>query len=146
MKKVHYYALTEKGKLDVGRVPVCEFYSREEKYEVSDYDDVVLKVFEKIAQKENATHSRSQNNKHRKAVPKYRICKKESIKKVNSTSEDEYAYEYDRSLYSMKPILKSSEVDDSRPTSIMVHTKSPTLISVLSGKINTVYDLDEYLN
>lgn len=45
----------------------------------------------------------------------------------------------------MKPILKASEVDDSRPTAIKVMSKEPTFISVLSGKINTVYDLDEYL-
>lgn len=57
----------------------------------------------------------------------------------------EYAYSYDRSLYSMKPILKSSEVDDSRPTAIKVMSRQPVFISVLSGKINTVYDLDEYL-
>lgn len=59
--------------------------------------------------------------------------------------KEEYAYSYVESLYSMKPILKSSEVDDSRPTSIRVLSESPTFISVLSGKINTVYDLDEYL-
>lgn len=57
----------------------------------------------------------------------------------------EYGYTYDSSLFSMKPILKSSEVDDSRPTSIKISSKSPTFISVLSGKINTVYDLDPYL-
>lgn len=57
----------------------------------------------------------------------------------------EYAYTYVKSLYSMKPILKSSEVDDSRPTAIRVLNKEPMFISVLSGKINTVYDLDEYL-
>ena len=57
----------------------------------------------------------------------------------------ELGYTYDRSLYSMKPILKSSEVDDSRPTAIRVNSVDPTFISVLSGKINTVYDLDEYL-
>lgn len=57
----------------------------------------------------------------------------------------EYGYIYERSLYSMKPILKSSEVDDSRPTAISVMSSSPTFISVLSGKINTVYDLDEFL-
>lgn len=56
-----------------------------------------------------------------------------------------YSYRYKESLYSMKPILKSSEVDDSRPTAIKVLCKNPTLISVLSGKINTVYDLEEYL-
>lgn len=59
--------------------------------------------------------------------------------------KEEYAYTYDRSLFSMKPILRSSEVDDSRPTAIRVNTLEPTFISVLSGKINTVYDLDEYL-
>ncbi len=59
--------------------------------------------------------------------------------------KEEYAYSYDRSLFSMKPILRSSEVDDSRPTAIRVNTSDPTFISVLSGKINTVYDLDEYL-
>lgn len=62
----------------------------------------------------------------------------------------EYTYEYQASLFSMKPILKSSEVDDSRPTAIKVHfgktgEKEPVFISVLSGKINTVYDLDDYL-
>lgn len=58
---------------------------------------------------------------------------------------DEYKYTYKESLFSMKPILKSSEVDDSRPTAIRVLSEGPTFISVLSGKINTVYDLDEYL-
>lgn len=57
----------------------------------------------------------------------------------------EYGYTYRESLYSMKPILKSSEVDDSRPTAIKVACTEPTFISVLSGKINTVYDLDSYL-
>lgn len=57
----------------------------------------------------------------------------------------EYAYTYKESLYSMKPILKSSEVDDSRPTAIRILSEGPTFISVLSGKINTVYDLDTYL-
>lgn len=59
--------------------------------------------------------------------------------------KEEYAYTYQESLFSMKPILKSSEVDDSRPTAIRVLSENPTFISVLSGKINTVYDLDEYL-
>ena len=57
----------------------------------------------------------------------------------------EYGFRYRESLFSMKPILKSSEIDDSRPTAIKVHSNEPTFISVLSGKINTVYDLDEYL-
>lgn len=71
--------------------------------------------------------------------------------------KQEYAYTYKGSLFSMKPILKSSEIDDSRPTAIRIHSggmksggkdmgaSEPTFISVLSGKINTVYDLEEYL-
>ena len=59
--------------------------------------------------------------------------------------KDEYEFRYHRSLFSMKPILMDSEIDDSRPTVIRRHCTNPTLISVLSGKINTVYDLDEVL-
>lgn len=58
---------------------------------------------------------------------------------------DEYAFEYVESLFSMKPILKASEIDDSRPTVIKKFSSNPTFVSVLSGKINTVYDLDEVL-
>ena len=58
---------------------------------------------------------------------------------------EEYQFEYVKSLFSMKPILKTTEIDDSRPTVIRTFTQSPTFISVLSGKINTVYDLDEVL-
>ena len=59
--------------------------------------------------------------------------------------KDEYEIEYVDSLYSMKPILMASDVDDSRPTCIKVHSNEPTFISVLSGKITTVYDLEEVL-
>ena len=58
---------------------------------------------------------------------------------------EEYGFTYERSLFSMKPILLSSEIDDSRPTVIRKFSDKPTFISVLSGKINTVYDLDEVL-
>ena len=59
--------------------------------------------------------------------------------------KDEYGFRYKESLFSMKPIFKASEIDDSRPTVIKQFTTNPTFISVLSGKINTVYDLDEVL-
>ncbi len=60
--------------------------------------------------------------------------------------KDDYKFSYKNSLFSMKPILKSSEIDDSRPTVVKTFSTNPTFISVLSGKINTVYDLDEVLN
>lgn len=58
---------------------------------------------------------------------------------------DDLTFEYKESLFSMKPILKAAEIDDSRPTVIKVYSENPTFVSVLSGKINTVYDLDEVL-
>ena len=60
--------------------------------------------------------------------------------------KDEYQFDYSNSLYSMKPILMSSEIDDSRPTVIRTYSRNPTFVGILSGKINTVYDLDEVLS
>lgn len=58
---------------------------------------------------------------------------------------DTYEFTYKQSLFSMKPILMSSEIDDSRPTVIRKYGDGPIFVAVLSGKINTVYDLDEVL-
>lgn len=58
---------------------------------------------------------------------------------------DEYRFGYKSSLFSMKPILMSSEIDDSRPTVVRTYSLNPTFVGVLSGKINTVYDLDDIL-
>ncbi len=59
---------------------------------------------------------------------------------------DDYAFSYRESLFSVKPILMSSEIDDSRPTVIREYSDDPVFVGVLSGKINTVYDLDEVLD
>jgi len=53
------------------------------------------------------------------------------------------AYLY--STFDIKPILTASEDDDSLPTIIQQHTTNPTFISVLSGKVSTIYDLEKYL-
>ena len=58
---------------------------------------------------------------------------------------DEYRFSFEKALFSMKPILKASEIDDSRPTVIRYASENPVFLSVLSGKINTMYDLDEFL-
>ena len=52
---------------------------------------------------------------------------------------------YVKSLYTIKPILVTSEIDDSRPTIIKQYSQSPDFYTVFSGKINTMYDLDEIL-
>ncbi len=53
--------------------------------------------------------------------------------------------QYVDSLYTIKPILKSSEFNDSRPTVITQHMDSPQIYSVLSGKISSIYELDSIL-
>lgn len=58
---------------------------------------------------------------------------------------DDIYLKYIKSLFSIKPILQSAKLNDSRPTVILEHSKKPRLISVLSGKINTIYDLDGVL-
>jgi hypothetical protein len=59
--------------------------------------------------------------------------------------QESCSIEYIDSLFSMKPILRASEIDDSRPTVIRQHSAKPVFISVLSGKINTIYDLEGVL-
>ncbi|MDL2253353.1 FAD-binding oxidoreductase [Ruminococcaceae bacterium OttesenSCG-928-I18] len=58
---------------------------------------------------------------------------------------EEFGFQYRGSMFSMKPILTASEVDDSRPTLVRTLHDRPRFVSVLSGKINTVYDLEEVL-
>jgi hypothetical protein len=39
-----------------------------------------------------------------------------------------------------------SEYDDSRPTLVLENSQTPKFISVLSGKINTIYEMEDTLN
>ncbi|OGS44968.1 MAG: amino acid oxidase [Elusimicrobia bacterium RIFOXYD2_FULL_34_15] len=57
-----------------------------------------------------------------------------------------YELNFKESLFSIKPIMMASEIDDSRPTVIKKYNESPLFISVLSGKINTIYELEEIIN
>ena len=52
---------------------------------------------------------------------------------------------YVKSLFTLKPIIKASEIDDSRPTIIRQYSEKPDFYTVFSGKINTMYDLDSIL-
>lgn len=97
-------------------------------------------------------------------IEKTEVCDEEVLGNCNSCSRrpqtawpymsglarkymlEKYGFKYLKSMYSVKPILLSTEVDDARPTMIRVFSKNPTFISVLSGKINTVYDLEEVLD
>jgi FAD dependent oxidoreductase. len=58
---------------------------------------------------------------------------------------DNLKFEYKKSLFTVKTILNSAELDDSRPTVIRTFSDQPKFISVFSGKFNTIYDLEEVL-
>lgn len=60
--------------------------------------------------------------------------------------KDNFKYEYNNSLFTIKPTLIASEVDDGRPTIVKKYRENPTYISCLSGKFSTIYMLDEFLN
>jgi hypothetical protein len=59
--------------------------------------------------------------------------------------KDPFDPHYLHSRFEIKAILKSSERTDSRPTVIKIHSKNPSYISVLAGKIDNIYDLDKVL-
>ncbi len=52
---------------------------------------------------------------------------------------------YDHSLFAVKTILAAAELDDARPTIIKQMSTSPNFYTVLSGKFNTIYDLEDIL-
>ena len=60
--------------------------------------------------------------------------------------KDNFKIHYLKSLYSIKPILLRTEIDDARPTVIKVLNDDPLFISILSGKVSTIYDLKEELD
>lgn len=48
-------------------------------------------------------------------------------------------------VHSVKTVLRTSEVDDGRPTLVREHLAQPLFVSLFSGKINTIYDLEQVL-
>ncbi|MBQ8995507.1 MAG: FAD-binding oxidoreductase [Oscillospiraceae bacterium] len=59
--------------------------------------------------------------------------------------KEEYDFTYVSSHFALKLILKASEIDDSRPTVIWTSSNDPEFRTILSGKINTIYDLEEVM-
>jgi hypothetical protein len=57
-----------------------------------------------------------------------------------------FEFKHERSHFAVKAMLRTSEVDDARPTYVLVSGNGPKLVSVLSGKINTIYELERALS
>lgn len=64
---------------------------------------------------------------------------------VKNFLQPELQVKYERSIYTTKAILTKTELDDARPTFMMEHQEQPRFTTVLSGKLNTVFDLDSLL-
>ena len=57
----------------------------------------------------------------------------------------EFLPEFKEGIFAIKALMQSSSTSDSRPVIINKNLKNPTLISVLGGKLNTIYELNEVL-
>ena len=69
----------------------------------------------------------------------------EMVQTAKKYLSEDIEIKYVKSLFTIKPILVASEIDDSRPTIIRQYSQNPDFYTVFSGKINTMYDLDEIL-
>ena len=69
----------------------------------------------------------------------------EMVQTAKKYLSEDIEIKYLKSLFTIKPILVASEIDDSRPTIIRQYSENPDFYTVFSGKINTMYDLDEIL-
>ena len=52
---------------------------------------------------------------------------------------------FKESIFAIKALMQSSSTSDSRPVIIKENMKNPKFISVLGGKLNTIYELNEVL-
>lgn len=102
-----------------------------------------LPSFDCQAKNKKCSHYYLENCNHCPAKPNtaWNEMKQLAMKYIN----DDIELEYYKSLFAIKPIMKASEISDSRPTIIKEFSSNPRFVSVLSGKFNTMYDLDEVL-
>ena len=96
-------------------------------------------------QDNNVNCSPNQLENCNNCINKPKSAWKSMYKLAKKYLKEDIEIEYVKSLFSIKPILLSSEIDDSRPTLIKKFSNSPSFYSVLSGKINTIYDLNDIL-
>lgn len=52
------------------------------------------------------------------------------------------AMDYVHSLFTVKTVLATAEVDDSRPTVLQTGGEGERILTVFSGKMSTLFDLE----
>lgn len=59
--------------------------------------------------------------------------------------KEDFSMQYERSHFASKTVFEASELDDSRPTCVRVLNEHPRLITVLSGKVGTIFEMEGLL-
>ena len=92
----------------------------------------------------NCTPDLLQNCNTCPAKPKtaYRDMRQMALKYL----KPELQINYKSSLFAIKPILMISEMDDSRPTMVQTYSDNPKFVTVLSGKVNAIYEMEQIIN
>ena len=68
------------------------------------------------------------------------------IKQLKRYISDKVDIQYIFSLFAIKTTLKSSYIDDSRTTIIKKLASNPNYFSLISGKINSIYEVEKVLS
>jgi glycine/D-amino acid oxidase-like deaminating enzyme len=56
-----------------------------------------------------------------------------------------FEMKFEESLFSVKAVLRTAEVDDARPTLGVRFSERPQFVTIFSGKVSTLYDVEEVL-
>lgn len=57
----------------------------------------------------------------------------------------QFEMKFEESLFSVKAVLRTAEVDDARPTLGIRFSERPQFVTIFSGKVSTLYDVEEVL-
>lgn len=85
-----------------------------------------------------------QKNKNSYWIPETNFPK--MLEQTKDFLNDDIEIKYDKSLFTTKVVLSSTENDDARPTFIKKYDleNDCSLITIFSGKINTIYEIEDF--
>ncbi|MDD2891810.1 MAG: amino acid oxidase [Candidatus Gracilibacteria bacterium] len=85
-----------------------------------------------------------QKNKNSYGIPETNFPK--MLEQTKDFLNDDIEIKYDKSLFTTKVVLSSTENDDARPTFIKKYDleNDCSLITIFSGKINTIYEIEDF--
>ena len=78
-------------------------------------------------------------------VAKPQSNQRKMIAQVKRYLSDKVLLEYQHSLFAIKTKLKSSYIDDGRPTEISKLNADPPFYCLFSGKINSIYEIEKLI-